>query len=153
MGRTEGGDEAPGDQIKQRLFIRRELVRGGLLRRWDDGMVVAYLGIVKQTPGDRQLAVRPLDHRRQSGVRLSQIFHALVYAADHIMGQVPAVSARIGDGLLCLVQALRYLQRFIRGKAQQAVGLPLQGGEVKQLGRQILLFFPDNVTYPACFTF
>ena len=138
-GRIKSGQEAPHHQVVQRFLVRSELVRIHLLAGGDDGMVVRDLGIIVYTGRKRQLAVlagQPADIGR---VDRRQGLHGLVDAAHHVPGQVTAVRARIGQRLAPLIQGLGGLERLVRGKAQRAVGFPLQAGQVKQLRGQLPL--------------
>ena len=56
--------------------------------------------------------------------------------AGHGLGQMPAVGAGIGDGLVLFVQCLRQLERAFGTESVQAVGMPLQLGEVVEEGRR-----------------
>ena len=51
-----------------------------------------------------------------------------------VMGEIPAVSAGIGNELF-LIQSLRAIQRLLCGVSEQTVGIPLEGGQIIQLGR------------------
>ena len=62
-----------------------------------------------------------------------------VYAALHIVGEIAAVGAGVGDQLVLFVQALGNAQRFLSGIAKAAVALPLELGQVKQQ-RPVLAF-------------
>ena len=100
--------------------------------------MVADLAVVKNAAADIQLAVLLTLHAGfQAAVGLGQRLQRLIQLGDHIHGQVAAVGARIGEQLPFFVQRLGDFQRFIGGKAQGAVGIPLQRSKIIQLGRQL----------------
>ena len=108
------------------------------LQGGDDGVVVGYLPIVHQQGHIREELPAPVKGRhlgrqvedRRSGLR-------------HVGGQIPAVRPGIGQQLL-LVQRLRVVQRLLGRVAEQAVGLPLEGGQVVELGRRLFLLFAGD---------
>ena len=55
------------------------------------------------------------------------------------MGQEPAVCTRIGQQLF-LIQGLRVFQRLLGGIAEDAVGIPLERGQVIEQRRILFLF-------------
>ena len=88
-------------------------------------MVVGNLGAVDDAPNLRRKlrALHKGKHRQQRrnkvGCRLR-----------HILGEIIAVSTGIGQKTL-FIQALRIVKGLLGGKAVNAVGFPLQAGEVK----------------------
>lgn len=58
----------------------------------------------------------------------------------HVRGQIPAVRAGIGQQLL-FVEALGVVNGLLRCVSEQAVCLPLQGGEIIELRRLFFLLF------------
>ena len=58
----------------------------------------------------------------------------------HVRGQVAAVRPGVGAELL-FIEVLQIVQRLLRRIAQQAVGVPLEGGQVIERGR-LLGFVP-----------
>ena len=61
----------------------------------------------------------------------------------HVGGQKPAVRPGIGQQLL-LVEGLRVVQSLLRRVAERPVCLPLQGGQVVELGRRLFLLFTGD---------
>ena len=62
---------------------------------------------------------------------------------QHIIGEILAVRSRIGQQLL-FVECLGIIKGLLGGKAKEPVGLPLQGGQVIELGRLLRLFLPRH---------
>ena len=60
-------------------------------------------------------------------------------AALHIVGQEAAVGARVGTELL-FVEGLEIVEGLLRGVAENAVGVALEGGQVVERGRFLRLF-------------
>ncbi len=63
--------------------------------------------------------------------------HDLAHRAEVVLGQGACVGTRVGQHLVLLVQRLGELQGDAGGKAEAAVGLALQAGEVEQQRRQL----------------
>ena len=61
----------------------------------------------------------------------------------HVAGQIPAVCAGIGQQLL-FVERLGVVQGLLGCVTEYPVCLPLQGGQVVQLGRLLRLFLPHQ---------
>ena len=61
----------------------------------------------------------------------------------HVAGQIPAVCAGIGQQLL-FIERLSVVQGLFGRVAEHPVCLPLQGGQVVQLGRLLRLFLPHQ---------
>ena len=63
-----------------------------------------------------------------------------------VLRQVARIRSRISEHLVLLVKRLRDLQRHARGKAEAAIRLALEGGEIVEQGRRLgrrLLFLLD----------
>ena len=126
-------DQPPDDQVVQPplVGVERLQVRPAVGRH--DGVVVADAGIVVVAPGGQvQVHLRRGDQR---GVRLGQQGEHLADLRAHVVGQIAAVRARIGDQLVRLIQRLRQLERPVGGKAKLLVGFALQRRQVEQLRR------------------
>ena len=68
----------------------------------------------------------------------------------HILGQILAVGAGIGQQFL-FVKLLGIIKGLLCRETEQAVCLPLQGGQVIELGRLFCLFLPfDRSTNGSC---
>ena len=132
--RVVGGDEPADDQVVELglVGLQRAQIRPAL--GGHDGVMVADLAVVVEPPGVH-VEVHLL-RMRQRGVGLGQILEHLFHLRAHVVGQIAAVRARIGDELVGLVERLRQLERFVGREAELAVGLALQAGQVEQLGRR-----------------
>ena len=60
-------------------------------------------------------------------------------AALHIVGQEAAVGARVGTELL-FIERLEIVEGLLRGVAENAVGVALEGGQIVERGRFLRLF-------------
>ena len=127
-GRIEDGEKAFGDQVVDLLFGLGKALRrcsGG-----DDGEVVRDLGIVENALVRMHPSVL---HDRAGECRVGRAGHrgeSFLDRADVVLGQVAGVGSRIGQRLVLFVQCLGQPQRVLGGKAEAAVGLALQAGEV-----------------------
>ena len=104
-------------------------------------MVIRHFSLVDGASAHRQFPAG-----KRSGniflIGFRQQLHGLDHPRNHVRRQEPAVRTWIGQRLMFLVQALGGFQRLVCGKSQQAVGIPLQAGQVVQLRRKLLL--PDG---------
>ena len=113
--------------------------------RGKDGVVVRYLFAV-QNPAHFRGQVKLLG----KGQQLQQVRHKMLYCLAHVLGQILAVRAGIGQQSL-LVKLLGIIKGLLCRKSEQAVCLPLQGGQVIELGRLFCLFLPfDRSTNGSC---
>ena len=118
---------------RQRRHIRLFQFQGG-----NQGVVVGYRLVVHQRQNIREklrAGVEGRHPRRQmqdhgGGLR-------------HVAGQIPAVRAGIGQQLL-FIERLGVVQGLLGRVAEHPVCLPLQGGQVVQLGRLLRLFLPHQ---------
>ena len=78
----------------------------------------------------------PASHTANGGSRLDQCRDARL----HIVRQIPAVRPGVSRELL-VIEGLQVVQRLLGGVAQGAVGLPLEGGQIKK-GGWLLRFLP-----------
>ena len=100
-------------------------------------MVIGDLGIVHEPPGQRFGA----GAGREQGFVIAAR-HArcdLRRLAGNIAGQEAAIRAGICDRLVLLVQRLRYAESALGAEAVQAVGVPLEFGEVIQVWRRLAM--------------
>ena len=81
--------------------------------------------------------VQALGERHQ----LPKAGHKVFGHGQHIIGQILAVRSRIGQQLL-FVECLGVIKGLFGGKTKEPVCLPLQGGQVIELGRLLRLFLP-----------
>ncbi len=105
-----------------------------------DGVVVRYLFAV-QNPAHFRGQVKSLGKGQQP----QQVRHKMLCCLAHILGQILAVGAGIGQQFL-LVKLLGIIKGLLCRKSEQAVCFPLQGGQVIELGRLFCLFLPFDRT-------
>jgi len=145
--REENRDEAAHHQVVQPLLGVVEAA--GRLQRGDDGKVIADLAAVEDAPGHAHIAVVQRRERVRRQVAHGAAGEHLESLARHrqiVFGQRARIGARIGQGLVALVQALRQRQCGLGREAELAVGLALQTGQVKQRRRGLrarLALFAD----------
>ena len=138
MGRGHGAQQLAAHKGQQFLFPLGQPVKAFLhkFHRRDNGVVVAYLFAV-QHPAKLRGQVKP----RRKGKQRPQAGHKAFRRWQHIIGQILAVGAGIGQQLL-FVKLLGIVKGLLGGKSKQAICLPLQGGEVIEAGRLLRLFLP-----------
>ena len=100
--------------------------------------MVRYLFAV-QHPAHIRGKCKPMGNGQQP----QQVRHKMLYCLAHILGQILTVRAGIGQQFL-FVKLLGIIKGLFCGKTEQAVCLPLQGGQVIELGRLFRLFLPPN---------
>ena len=126
--RIKDRDETLGDHLEKLGLDLVEPGGGGAGR--DDGVVVGDLGIVEDLAGLD-------DHVLLQGA-LSVLSQFLVleglecgfYSGEVVLGKVAGISTGIGEHLVVLVETLGELQGALGAKAEAAVRLALQGGQV-----------------------
>ena len=138
MGRGHGAQQLAAHKGQQFLFPLGQPVKAFLhkFHRRDNGVVVAYLFAV-QHPAKLRGQVKP----RRKGKQRPQAGHKAFRRWQHIIGQILAVGAGIGQQLL-FIKLLGIVKGLLGGKSKQPVCLPLQGGEVIEAGRLLRLFLP-----------
>ena len=108
-------------------------------------MVVRYLFAV-QHPAYFRSQRKALGKEQQP----QQIRHKMLCCLAHVLGQILAVRAGIGQQFL-LVKLLGVIKGLFCRKTEQTVCFPLQGGQVIELGRLFCLFLPlDRKTDSRC---
>ena len=110
---------------------------GGGLQRGNDGKVVADLAVVKHALGRLDVVVGHRLLRKRGQVchaAVGQHGHGFMHHGHVVFGQGAGIGARIGQGLVALVQALGQRQSGFGTEAEAAIGLALQRGQVKQQG-------------------
>ena len=113
--------------------------------RGKDGVVVRYLFAV-QNPAHFRGQVKPLGRGQQP----QQVRHKMLYCLAHILGQILAVGAGIGQQFL-FVKLLGIIKGLLCRETEQTVCLPLQGGQVIELGRLFCLSLTlDRSTDGGC---
>ena len=125
------------DQQEQIAFAQRQSldIRFFNLHRGNNGVVVRYILV-----GDHGFHQRKEVAAAIKGRQLCrQVDHAGCRFC-HIGGQIPAVRAGIGQQLL-FVEALGVVKGLLCRVSEQAVCLPLQGGEIIELRRLFFLLF------------
>ena len=83
------------------------------------------------------------------GQQLQQIRYKMLCCLAHVLGQILAVRAGIGQQLL-FIELLGIIKGLLGGKSKQAVGLPLQGGEIVKTGGCSVFFSRVTDTQTAC---
>ena len=124
---------------RQPRHIRLFQFQGG-----DQGMVVGYLLVVHQRQGIREKLRAGVEGRHP---RRQMQDHGGGFR--HVNRQIPAVRAGIGQQLL-FIERLGVVQSLLGRVAEHPVRLPLQGGQVVQLGGLLRLFLPHH-GYTGCF--
>ncbi|MNI72147.1 hypothetical protein D3C73_1280690 [compost metagenome] len=105
--RIEQADKAADNQIVELPLLGTELIEQHGLFRWDYRMMVAYLTVVHNPFGNWQRLAQ--QRTSQSGVwTYSDAVQAFLKRSSHISGQITAVSPRISDQLMLLIQPLQY---------------------------------------------
>ena len=140
MGRGYRAEQFGADKVHQLAFT---LGKAGeaLFYKFGcgkDGVVVRYLFAV-QNPAHFRGQVKSLGKGQQP----QQVRHKMLCCLAHILGQILAVGAGIGQQFL-LVKLLGIVKGLLCREAEQAVCLPLQGGQVIELGRLFRLFLSPN---------
>ena len=111
----------------------------------NDGVVVRYLFAV-QYPAHFRSQRKSLGKGKQP----QQIRHKMLYRLAHVLGQILAVRAGIGQQFL-FVKLLGVIKGLFCGKTEQTVCFPLQCSQVIELGRLFCLFLPlDRRTDSRC---
>ena len=111
----------------------------------NDGVVVRYLFAV-QHPAYFRSQRKSLGKGQQS----QQIRHKMLCCLAHVLGQILAVGAGIGQQFL-FVKLLGVIKGLFCGKTEQTVCFPLQCSQVIELGRLFCLFLPlDRRTDSRC---
>ena len=147
MGYSHGAEQLGADKTHQLAFTLGKTSETLLYKfgRGDDGVVVRYLFAV-QNPAHFRGQVKPLGKGQQP----QQIRHKMLCCLAHILGQILAVRAGIGQQFL-FVKLLGVIKGLFCGKTEQTVCFPLQGGQVIELGRLFCLFLPlDRRTDSRC---
>ena len=103
-----------------------------------DGVVVRYLFAV-QHPAHFRSQRKSLGKGQQP----QQIRHKMLCCLAHILGQILAVGAGIGQQFL-FIKLLGIVKGLLCREAEQAVCLPLQGSQVIKFGRLFRLFLSPN---------
>ena len=110
-------------------------------------MVVGQLGAIDI--GLAELVAAAQARERSTGLRMLQLLQNARQLGHHILGDMAALGARIGDQLVGLVQGLGVFQDLRGSKAEAAVGVALQIVEVVERGRAVLFDLLLNLEYPA----
>ena len=147
MGRGYRAEQFGADKVHQLALTFRKAGEA-LFYKFGcgkDGVVVRYLFAV-QNPAHFRGQVKPLGKGQQP----QQVRHKMLCCLAHILGQILAVGAGIGQQFL-FVKLLGIIKGLLCRETEQAVCLPLQGGQVIELGRLFCLFLPlDRSTDGNC---
>ena len=101
-------------------------------------MVIRHLFAVQHP-----VKLRGFVQSRRKGKQRQQAGHDAFQPGLHIIGQILAVRAGVGQPLL-FIELLGVIKGLLGGKSKQAVGLPLQGCEVVKTWRLLCLFLPRH---------
>ena len=140
MGRGYRAEQFGADKVHQLALTFRKAGEALFYKfsSGNDGVVVRYLFAV-QNPAHFRGQVKPLG----KGQQLRQVRHKMLCCLAHILGQILAVGAGIGQQFL-FVKLLGVIKGLFCGKTEQTVCFPLQGGQVIELGRLFRLFLSPN---------
>ena len=147
MGCSHGAEQLGADKVQQLAFTLGKTSETLLYKfcGGNDGVVVRYLFAV-QHPAYFRSQRKSLGKGQQS----QQIRHKMLCCLAHVLGQILAVRAGIGQQFL-FVKLLGVIKGLFCGKTEQTVCFPLQGGQVIELGRLFCLFLPlDRRTDSRC---
>ena len=147
MGCGHSAEQFGTDKVHQHTFTLGKASEPLLCKfgRGKDGVVVRYLFAV-QHPAHIRGKCKPLGNGQQP----QQVRHKMLYCLAHILGQILAVGAGIGQQFL-FVKLLGIIKGLLCRETEQAVCLPLQGGQVIEIGRLFCLFLPfDRSTNGSC---
>ena len=147
MGRGYRAEQFGADKVHQFALTFRKAGEALFYKfsSGNDGVVVRYLFAV-QNPAHFRGQVKPLG----KGQQLRQVRHKMLCCLAHILGQILAVGAGIGQQFL-FVKLLGVVKGLLGGETEQTVCFPLQGGQVIELGRLFCLFLPfDRSTNGSC---
>ena len=147
MGRGYPAEQFGADKVHQLALTFSKAGEALFYKfgRGKDGVVVRYFFAV-QHPVHFRGQVKPLGKGQQP----QQVRHKMLYRQAHILGQILAVRAGIGQQFL-FVKLLGVIKGLFCGKIEQTVCFPLQGGQVIELGRLFCLFLPlDRRTDSRC---
>ena len=115
-------------------------------------MVIGHLGVIEYPPGKRQFALLAPGNALHKGlIGPRQLLQRQLGPSDHVHRQITAVGAGICDRLPFFIELLSQLQGFIRSKAQLAVCVPLQGGQVVKLRGQLFPGFGGDALHLRLF--
>ena len=135
MGRGYRAEQFGADKVHQLALTFRKAGEA-LFYKFGcgkDGVVVQYLFTV-QHPAHFRGQVKPLDKGQQS----QQVRHKMLCRLAHILGQILAVRAGIGQQFL-FVKLLGVIKGLLGCETEQTVCLPLQGRQVIELRRLFCL--------------
>ena len=140
MGCSHGAEQFGADKVHQLALTFRKAGEALFYKfgRGKDGVVVRYLFAV-QHPARIRGKCKPLGNGQQP----QQVRHKMLYCPAHILGQILTVRAGIGQQFL-FIKLLGIVKGLLCREAEQAVCLPLQGGQVVELGRLFCLFLTLN---------
>ena len=147
MGRGYRAEQFGADKVHQLAFTFGKTSEALFYKfsSGNDGVVVRYLFAV-QHPAYFRSQRKALGKEQQP----QQIRHKMLCCLAHVLGQILAVRAGIGQQFL-LVKLLGVIKGLFCRKTEQTVCFPLQGGQVIELGRLFCLFLPlDRRTDSRC---
>ena len=140
MGYSHGAEQLGADKVHQLALTFRKAGEALFYKfsSGNDGVVVRYLFAV-QYPAHFRSQHKSLGKGQQP----QQIRHKMLYRLAHVLGQILAVRAGIGQQFL-FIKLLGIVKGLLCREAEQAVCLPLQGSQVIKFGRLFRLFLSPN---------
>ena len=150
--RIEDRQKPLDDEVVEFLFWFGKMF--GRLRRRHDGEVVADFGVIENALVRVNPAIPENFARERRVGRLAQCLQCFPDVGDVVLGQTARIGTWVSQYLVLFVQGLREPQRGLGGKAEAAIGLALQGGQVEQLRRELgrrLAFFFDSTMLAQAF--
>ena len=130
-GFAQGAQQAQAYQVEQVQLApgQRRQVGPGSSSRGQQRMVIRHLRVVHGLPG-MEKKMQPVS-KGHGGLHICR---QRAKPRRHVLGQIPTVRSGIRQQLL-FVQGLGIVQGLLRRIPIDAVGIPLQGGQVVEFGR------------------
>ena len=128
-----GREEAAANEVVDARLVPAERHLPRIVRRGEDGVVVAHAFVVDEARAERALA--RASRQLLGGVATADRAHDAGQLLFDVAREVAAVGTGIADQLLPLVEALRELERRRGGEAVEPVRVALQLGQVVEEGR------------------
>lgn len=135
----EVGQEALDDKLVNAALVAGQIVLAEAFFRWNDGVVVADLGVVDAAWRDGALFGANETGHVTVAVGCERL-QAFWEGGDDVLGEIAGIGARVGEQLVLFVETLHDLQRLLGAEAIARIGVALQGGEVIERWRCGVLF-------------
>ncbi len=128
-----GAQQAPADQVVDAVFLGGEVGSAGRSGGGDDGVMVGDLGIVDIAAAEGAFAG---SGRELLAVGFGDGSDDARQGSGDILRKMTAIGTRIADQLVTLVEGLGDVQGLLRAEAVEAVGVPLQFGQIVEQRRR-----------------